>query len=100
MKQKVAVVHGYVHCLHIMRLEMLEKTEDKALDVNLQLRFYSAIIPVKQLFSFPKAILDTAFLGHMTAAACQNVTRGHACHSLSVTHGTRFLSMLYLALLW
>lgn len=45
----------------VTSLLMLEKNEDKVLDVNLKLRHAldSATIRVKQSFSSPKAIQDT-----------------------------------------
>lgn len=45
----------------VTTLLLLEKNEDKVLDVNLELRhaLYSATIQVKQPFSSPKAVQDT-----------------------------------------
>lgn len=80
----------------VTSLLMLEKNEDKALDVNLKLRhaFYSATIQVKQPFSSPKAIHDSVFLIHAAAVTCLKVTQGDQCHSLSVTHWAKLPSML------
>lgn len=71
----------------VTSLLMLEKNEDKVLDVNLKLRhaLYSATIQVKQPFSSPKAIQDTML---SSGVQLRDLPKSHVGRSMSeLVHG-------------
>lgn len=81
-----------------MRLEMLEKTEDRALDVNLEL-----ILFIQQQFglsNFSLPLKQYQTLCFSRTYNCSGLSKCHTGTSMSQLVWGPGFSMLYLALLW